>query len=249
MLICLILCMLVATVAFADEEQQPPDSNTNTSDNRSNFLDGLQKATDITADTTNALQTASGFKRIVSFIVQFILYMTVVLLGLRCALDIMYIAIPFFRGILANGHVGNPQIRQPMQGPFGSPMGGPFGGMNRFGSPMGYPMGGGYGYGGVSPMQAIAPRTIAGVQLVSNAALNAVASEGAVTPDGKTVNPFKIYAKNMIVTLIATPVLIVLLVTGVLPQLGFLIGDVLSDVLNTLGRAIVEAFRGLGSMM
>ena len=76
------------------------------------------------------------------------------------------------------------------------------------------------------------------VQFVSNAALNAVAAQSQVDPQtGATVNPYKAYAKDMIVTLIVVPILLILALSGTLMDLGFLAGN-----------AIAEGLQGLGGM-
>jgi cytochrome c oxidase assembly factor CtaG len=70
------------------------------------------------------------------------------------------------------------------------------------------------------------------IQWVSNAALNAVATESTVGPDGKANGPFKTYIKDMVVVLVLTPVLLVLALTGVLADLGFVIGMGLETIIR-----------------
>jgi len=70
------------------------------------------------------------------------------------------------------------------------------------------------------------------IQWVSNAALNAVATESTVGPDGKANGPFKTYIKDMVVVLVLTPVLLVLAFTGVLADLGFVIGMGLETIIR-----------------
>lgn len=74
------------------------------------------------------------------------------------------------------------------------------------------------------------------IQWVSNAALNAVAAESSVDPQtGKAVSPFKLYVKDMAVTLVAVPILLVLAITGALTNLGFLIGKAVAAAVGKLG--------------
>ena len=73
------------------------------------------------------------------------------------------------------------------------------------------------------------------VQWVSTAALNAAAAEQIVGPDGKAISPLKMYAKDMIVVLVITPVLLTLAITGVLTDLGFLIGKLIADTVSGIG--------------
>lgn len=98
-------------------------------------------------------------------------------------------------------------------------------------------MGGMGGMGGMQN-QGMQQGMLGRIQWVSNAALTAVASEKVMGPTGKPESPFKIYAKDMTVTLIAVPILITLSVTGVLTQFGFLIGDMLCGLIETVGGMI-----------
>ena len=119
-------------------------------------------------------------------------------------------------------------------------MGGPgMYGMNRFGGPGGY----GSGYGGYSGGPTNSPGayqdqmgTMSGrLQIVSNAALNAAASETTVDADGRNANPFKIYFKDMVVVLVITPILIILAVSGALFHVGLLAGGAIASLLSGIG--------------
>lgn len=70
------------------------------------------------------------------------------------------------------------------------------------------------------------------IQWVSGAALNAVAAENTVGPDGKVKKPFVEYAKDMAVTLVAVPILLVLLWSGALQNLGFMLGQAMAGALG-----------------
>ena len=74
------------------------------------------------------------------------------------------------------------------------------------------------------------------MQLVTNAALNAVAT-GA---DGRTMDKFKIYFKDMIVTFIAIPVILVLGTTGLLIDLGFSVASLAGNVVEWLSNLICK---------
>lgn len=211
------------------------------------YLENLQN-TDLTAEQNQMVNTVNGVVyKAAQFIVQVISYALTVLLTVRVMLDLLYIAIPFSRGILANGYAGNAQAGggAGMQGGMSGGMGGMGGfgggfggGYNRMG---GY--GGGYnrmggmngGMGGASG--ANQQGTMIGrIQWVSNAALNAVAAESSVDPQtGKAVSPFKLYVKDMAVTLVAVPILLVLAITGALTNLGFLIGKAVAAAIGKLG--------------
>ena len=140
---------------------------------------------------------------------------------------------------MGNGYLGNPQagaggIPNSM-GMAGGGMGMQSAGMNRMGG-----MGGMGMQGNMSPMTSPEqqPNASGRIQLVSNAALNAVAGENTVGADGKAVSPFKLYIKDMIVVLIIVPILITLVVTGALTNLGF-----------TLAQLIVEGISKIGGMI
>jgi hypothetical protein len=70
---------------------------------------------------------------------------------------------------------------------------------------------------------------------VSQAAINAVAASSQVGPGGKAPNAFFVYAKSMVVPLILVPVLLVLITSGVLTDLGFKLGDALTSVIQKGG--------------
>jgi hypothetical protein len=140
-------------------------------------------------------------------------------MSLVILLDLVYIAIPPFRGMLGpagaqggmNGGMGG--MNSGMGGGFGNGMGG------GFGRP-GYGMNGGMS-GGMSQQ---APSGMP--SLVSTAAIMA-----ANQPN--TFQGIKAYFHDVVVRTIITAVLIVLTLTGVLPQLGFKIGLMLNDFISS----------------
>lgn len=121
-----------------------------------------------------------------------------------------------------------------------SGMGGGMYGRGRYGMRGGMGMGmGGMQNGMQQQQQMQGANPLHGrIQLVSSQALNAVAAESSGGYDGKPDSPLKVYAKDMIITLVAAPVFLVLAITGVLTDLGFLIGDILVDAIRNLGNMI-----------
>lgn len=246
-----------------EQVENSTGTNNNTDENKvdtynknKGFIDGLNKAADVSAEVEGVENVTAGAKTAVAFVVQIIAYLITILLALRVVLDLMYIALPFTRTFLGNGYMGNAQA-----GAGGMPnsmsMGG-MGGMGMGGMGMGG-IGGRYGgrYGGMGGMSGIGgmgmaggmnagvgmgagqqPNVIGRIQWVSNAALNAVAGENIVGPDGKAVSPFKLYIKDMIVVLILVPILITLAVTGALTSLGFVIAQVVVDGIAKIGSMI-----------
>ncbi len=192
-------------------------------------------------------------QKIASFIIQGAAYVFTALMVIHKVLDIIYITIPFSRTTLANGYMGNAaaagtqaQTMNPgMTGGVG--MGGYGGGYGGLGGGYGGGFGGGYGgrYGGgygsmgmggsmmgASDAQMAAQNQPARgrIQFVSNSALNAVATESVIGPDGKGQSAFKTYSKDMIVSLIAAPTLLVLSITGAIAKIGFGLGSLIADI-------------------
>lgn len=247
------------------ESSQTQQSSGTTDENKQNdrekknqnFIAGLNDAADLSGEVDGVSEVTSGIKLVAAWLVQIISYAVTVLLALRVVLDLAYIGLPFTRSFLANGYQGNPQagaggMPNSMMGG-GMGMGAPgmgMGGMGMGGMGMrgGYGMnrgmgmmGGGMGMGqpGMAAPGMNQNGTMLGkIQWVSNAALNAVAGESSVGPDGRAVSPFKAYTKDMIIVLILVPILITLAVTGTLTNLGFLIADLIVDAIAGIGDMI-----------
>lgn len=251
--------------AYASQESQSLDDvmtearmeNKEQEDKNQSFINGITEASNIAAaDIEGAEKVTEQIRLVAAWIVQVLAYFITAFLAVRVVLDLVYIGIPFTRSILSNGFAGNTQAGG--QGTMGAGMGAPgmgmgmgqgmgmgmgngmMGGMGgRYGSMGGRygGMGGGMMGGGMNPSGVNQQGSLMGrVQWVSNAALTAVASENNIGVDGKVQSPFKIYAKDMIVTLIIVPVLLVLAATGALTNLGFLIGNLLCDAIAGIGE-------------
>lgn len=242
---------------------QNNDSSSNTSNSSSQssssytsadeYIENTKNAADLTTvDTAGADKVNEGIRTVAAFIVRILSYFLTAFLVVRVILDLVYIALPFTRSILSNGYAGNPAaggsgmgMQQPGMGMGGMGMGAGMGGMGMGGMGMGgYGMRGGYGMnrmgmGGMGGMgmqqgQMGASPAMGRVQWVSSAALNAVAAEQMPGPDGKPQSALKAYAKDMTVVLIITPILLTLAITGVLTNLGFLIGDVIAKGITSI---------------
>ena len=241
---------------------QNNDSSSNTSNSSSQssssytsadeYIENTKNAADLTTvDTAGADKVNDGIRTVAAFIVRILSYFLTAFLVVRVILDLVYIALPFTRSILSNGYAGNPAaggsgmgMQQPGMGGMG--MGAGMGGMGMggMGGMGGYGMRGGYGMnrmgmGGMGGMgmqqgQMGASPAMGRVQWVSSAALNAVAAEQMPGPDGKPQSALKAYAKDMMVVLIITPILLTLAITGVLTNLGFLIGDVIAKGITSI---------------
>ena len=245
-------------------QNNEPSSNTSTSSSQSSssytstdeYIENIKNAADLTTvDKAGADKVNDGIRTVAASIVRILSYFLTAFLVVRVILDLVYIALPFTRSILSNGYAGNPAaggsgmgMQQPGMGGMG--MGAGMGGMGMggMGGMGGYGMRGGYGMnrmgmGGMGGMgmqqgQMGASPAMGRVQWVSSAALNAVAAEQMPGPDGKPQSALKAYAKDMMVVLIITPVLLTLAITGVLTNLGFLIGDVIAKGITSIGGMI-----------
>lgn len=241
------------------EDTSVVDKAQGTYEREQSFINGLNQAGNLSNVDVEGVETVtSGAKLVAAWIVQVLSYVIIAFVAVRVLLDICYVAIPFTRTFLANGYSGQAQssgvgnMAGNMGGMGMNPMGGMGGGMYGHGR---YGMGGGYGMngmggagmmggnqmGGMAGQNAMMNRNssmVGNIQFVSNAALNAVATESVVGPDGKTQSPFKIYAKDMMVTLIIVPILIVLAATGVVSKLGFAIANFLVDGISKISGMI-----------
>lgn len=246
--ICMVLSTFMCSTAYASENIPSLDEvvsdtttkDTSTSDkinvqeNKQSVIDALKNASDVSEYNEQAAKVGSAAEKGASLVIQIMSYGITILLIMRVALDLIYIGIPFLRSVLANGYMGNPHAAGgPQQQQPGIGMGGGFGGGfgNRYGGGMGMSM----------QSQQIGVQTAMNnqpkqgkLQLVSNAALNAVATENMVGPDGEAHSAFKTYVKDMVVVLVVTPILLTLAVTGILNQVGFTLGQLIVDGLKNL---------------
>lgn len=230
-----------------DKTDSAPVVKENSSDK---FISDLGKVSDLTTPDVAGVKTATtGIRLVAAFIVQVLSYFITAFLAVRVVIDLCYVAIPFTRSFLGNGYQGTPQSSGNMTpGGMGmNRMGGYGGGYGRYGgmnpgmgmnTGMGMNPGMGAGMGMQNTMSNNANNVIGNIQFVSNAALNAAASESAIGPDGKSQSPIKIYFKDMAVTLIVTPILMLLAATGVLTQFGLLLGNYIGAAIEKVGSLI-----------
>lgn len=229
----------------APVENTAPETNNSSqvqrSESNADYINNLKNATNLSAPSEGANKINQGITKAASFVIQVISWFITACLVIRIVLDLCYITIPFTRGFLGNGHQGNAQ--QQGQPGMGAGMGGMGMGAGMGGMSGGF--GGGYnrmGMGGMGGMGAgmgaqQQQQPVGRVQWVSNAALNAAASEQLpIGPDGQKPNALKMYAKEMTVVLIVTPLLLVLGISGALTNLGFLLGDLLTQAIGSIGN-------------
>ena len=194
------------------------------------ILPDLENA-DLTAEQSSMASSINGMVYdVAQFLVQVISYGLTVALTVRVLLDLTYIAVPFIRVILANGYTGT--ASQSNSGGFG---GGGFGGGGFGGGGFGGGGFGGGGFGGSSSGSSHGQGSAGKIQWVQNEALNAVAEQQS---NSKGVGAqFKLYSKEMTITLVAVPILLVLALTRTLWKLGFAIGYAISAIIGSIGTA------------
>lgn len=233
-----------------DNTDATPDSTATSAEAQgSSVIDGITSNLDYSkGDSKIVKEFGSKLNYYVGIVVQCIAYVITAGLTLSKLIDIIYIAIPISRTYLANGYMGNSAAAgtpnqmggTPGMGMGGGMMGGPgmmSGGMmgrGRYGMGGGM-MGAGMGMGGTDQGMAMQNQPARGrVQFVSNAALNAVATESVVGTDGKGQSAFKVYFSDMLVSSIAVGILIVLCITGIMAKFGFAIGEFIVSVVSKI---------------
>ena len=237
--------------------ESAPAQSTQAANNAGGTVSGdvynnIADASRVDLDNPKAASATAGLKNIVGVIISFLSYAIVIGMTLRVILDLLYVCIPFTRRFLCADPQANVQGMNGM-GAMGSmgTMGAMGGG---FGGGYGSRFGGGYGaggYGGMGSMGMGAPGAmgaqaqqaqggvgIGGIQWISKAAQNAVAMEGAPDPaTGAPSKPLKMYAKDMILLLIAVPILIVLATSGTLVDLGFGIASAITKLIGQISNS------------
>lgn len=240
---------------------QSSQQNNNYQSTNGNLIDDLSSGLDHSNVDSEIVQIAG--KQInywFGIAIQVLAYLIIGGMTVSKVVDLAYIAIPFTRKWLSNGYMGNaqaagtPGAQNPMMGGMGAPgmgmggMGAPgmgmgMGGMGGMGMRGRYGMGGGMGMGmggmgapGMADgaMAAQNQPALGRIQFVSNAALNAVAVESVVGTDGKSQNAFKVYFSDMLISSVVTAILLVLSITGVVSKLGFMLGNVIADIIRNI---------------
>ena len=222
-------------------------STTNTPDTLYNksFIQGLNEAADLSPEVEGTSKIIAPLRYGVAFVVQ-VLSFIITGMALSVVLDLTYLAVTPLRSVLSNGYSGSalPAGQQASVQPGGFQPGGfpslynfKQGPTSGFGPPqtqVGLP-------GAMNPGQPGQPNNGPGgrIQLVSKAALDAAANEGTIDPNtSKTRGLISLYMKGMGLKLVLIPVLLILVVTGSLTNLGFVVADVLVAVIRLLGEML-----------
>lgn len=261
LIICFLMSSVITSIAYASEQNSIPSldevvsgvtnntteetasnskgSKVDVEGNKKSVLDMLEKSVDLSEENEQATKAGAVIEQIAGLVVQILSYVLTAGLTVRVVADLIYIGLPFTREILAKGQTGTPTGGYNQYNSMNS-FGGYNSGLNSFGS--------GYSSFGSSPMRSMGMGMqsqpgglIKGrLQIVSKAAINAVASEDAPGPNGEHRSAFKIYSKDMIIVLVATPILLTLAMTGILAKLGFAIGKVLVGAVTKLISSILR---------
>jgi hypothetical protein len=240
------------------ESQAPAESSGGSTDilggmlqqNGNDYMEGLEGDSTFDEEISGVETFRSFGSKVTGLIVQIIGIATVFCMTILKLVDLFYIQIPWFRNMLSRGHQG---VVQPGAG--GNPQAGGMGGMGMNGG-MGGMGAGGYGAGGYGGGMGMGGRGMGmgmnggmgGMQggmgqpgmgqalpkppLVSQTALNAMAT-AMQAPNGKCNQALSIWAKSSIFEFILIPVLIGLISSGVLLQIGYRISDLVIGGLNS----------------
>lgn len=237
------------TTKTSDETEKSSSAKKSNNENTDSLVNVLRESTDLSQVTGETAEFARTANSIGSKIFQYLSVLVSVGVLVMVGVDMVFITLPFTRKYLANGYMGNPGGVDPNQNP-GLAGGGMQGGMpgmgmsGGYGSRMGGMGMGGYGsrMGGMGMANPMAGRggmmgeqaamqnqpALGRVQWVSNAALNAIASESASNQIALIG-----YIKSMAVTIVLASVILVLASTGVLGALGAAIGSKISGFLQS----------------
>ena len=214
------------------EVSEPADSGGTgevTTPNGNTVMDGLAKDSDMSKEDADVVEFRAAVQGITSKVIQIIAVIATFGLVLILGADLLYLLLPPFRGILANGNVGvaktDPNAQQQggmgmggMSGGYGGGYGGMSSGYGGYGG-----MSGGMGMGGQQGQPQ--PNKFC---LVSDEALNAVAT-AKQEPTGRLGLAMSLWFKHAVVYLVATPVIITLLLTGALQKIGYGLGYIIAE--------------------
>lgn len=174
------------------------------------FIDNLQsidlQEDKLIVNDRNVTEEVNGLTyKISATITQILAYAVFCLITVRAMLDCLYISIPFSRGLL------NPNSQEPQM------IGGTQPQMNSFKQDKDT-------QNGSNSQMAGARQQGSKIQWISNSAMMAAGQQ----------TPWRIYFKDTIVLWIGLGILTVLILTGSLTDLGFLIGEAIQKAIETL---------------
>ena len=200
---------------------------------RSQVVNDLAGAADFSGDSQIARDAQERTKPYMTAIMQILSWGIMALLGFSVLLDLLYLVAPPLRGLLSGGAGATSATSGSATAGSGTGygMGGGIGGMGGFGGGMNGMGGFGGGYT-PNPATPVKPAGGAGLCLVSQEAINAAT---AVNPQtGQLKSSISAYAQTAWVKLVLTPVMLVLVLTGSLQQIGLTVGSVLFNLIRSI---------------
>ena len=226
----------VAPSTQAEVQTQPQvQGNTNTSSSsgsnnsikidksRTQVVNDLAGAADFSGDSQIARDAQERTKPYMMAVMQILSWAIMAFLGFSVLLDLLYLVAPPLRGLLSGGAGATSATSGSATAGSGAGygMGGGIGGMGGFG--------GGYT---PNPATPVKPAGGAGLCLVSQEAINAAT---AVNPQtGQLKSSISAYAQTAWVKLVLTPIMLVLVLTGSLQQIGLTVGSVLFNLIRSI---------------
>ena len=200
---------------------------------RTQVVNDLAGAADFSGDSQIARDAQERTKPYMMAVMQILSWAIMALLGFSVLLDLLYLVAPPLRGLLSGGAGATSATSGSATAGSGAGygMGGGIGGMGGFGGGMSGMGGFGGGYT-PNPATPVKPAGGAGLCLVSQEAINAAT---AVNPQtGQLKSSISAYAQTAWVKLVLTPIMLVLVLTGSLQQIGLTVGSVLFNLIRSI---------------
>lgn len=218
----------IETQAQTTAPTQNSSGSINFDTTQKDSIKAISDGADFSADNPVVRDIQRKASAPLSILMQLIAWGITVLVGCSTLLDLAYICIPFTRGLLGGGAGATSATAGRATTGMGNSYNGSFGG-----NPYGGNHYGGNPYdGGGANSTPVRPAGGSGFCLVSQEAINA---STAVDPQtGKVKGALGAYWNTAVVKLIATPILLILTLTGVLQKLGFLIGSIIFNLIRTI---------------
>jgi hypothetical protein len=217
------------TVGVSPAETPPASSAAPLPDTGGISTEDIREFSDYDENPSVTTPFRSTLSKVMGTVVPILVGVISACLVFRILIDLLYIVAPFLRSKLAPGAQGaGGMVAQ--QGGMGMAQPGGYGGGGYGGG--GYGRHGGYGGGGYGAMQQQQAGAQGGIQWVSQAALNAVAAGQQTGPSGKAPNEFITYIKSMVVILVIVPIMLILVISGALTNVGFYFGDMITSAIQ-----------------
>lgn len=241
-----------ASVPTLDQVTASSQSATSSSasSGASSDMGNLLGAAKVDLNNAQAEQSVAGLKGVIAYAVCMIVWVIVAMLALVLVINLAYVVVPPVTELLGGGSQSD--AAEGTGAALGSNFGGGgFGGSGFGGSGFGGGgLGGGFGgsgfggsgfgggyrspYGGASGQGRINKVSSLGKSFIFKSVMRGVEMDGQPGQDGKIVSKYKVYIKEMVFVLCATPILIIFATNGVIFDIGLKLGALLSSALSNL---------------